>query len=90
MKLEPSKTRLVAFCRKREEVEVSIAQATSNVTIRGEKVEFCSELEHVGVIRNKSGNLPHIVTRIAKHKKALGAVLFTGVQSLTEKIQQPY
>ena len=78
VKLEPSKTKLVAYCRKRKEVNVKIAEATSNVTIRGEKVKFCSELEHVGVIRNRSGNLPHIVTRIAKHKKALAAVLFTG------------
>ena len=35
--------------------------------------------EHVGIIRSVSGNQPHILKRITSHKKALGAVLSSGL-----------
>ena len=78
VKLEPSKTKLVAFAKKAQELNVKYAEHTGSITIRGSPVKICTELEHVGVIRNTSGNMPHIVERIAKHKNALAAVLFTG------------
>lgn len=78
VKLEPAKTKLIAYSRKPFEVFVKIAEETNSVKIRGKEIAFSDELEHVGVVRNKNGNLPHIVNRIAKHKKALAAVLFTG------------
>ena len=78
VKLEPSKTKLVVFAKKAQELNVQYAEHTSSITIRGKPVKLCNELEHVGVIRNASGNMPHIVDRIAKHKSALAAVLFTG------------
>ena len=34
--------------------------------------------EHVGVIRSAAGNQPHLLNRFAAHKRALGAVLFSG------------
>ena len=78
VKLEPAKTKLIAYSTKPQEVLVKYAEQTNNISIRDVPVKLTSELEHVGVIRNTSGNMPHINDRIAKHKKALGAVLFTG------------
>jgi hypothetical protein len=78
VKLEPTKTKLIAYWSKNQEVAGEHAEKIHNVTIRGTKVKLSQQLEHVGVIRNTCGNMPYIVDRIAKHKKALGAVLFTG------------
>ena len=78
VKLEPTKTKLIAYWSKHQEVAVKHAEKIHNITIRGTKVKLSQELEHVGVIRNTCGNMPYIIDRIAKHKKALGAVLFTG------------
>ena len=67
---------------------VKHANYTNNITIRGAKVEFCSELEHVGVIRNTGGNMPHIIERLAKHKKAMAALLVMVLQSPTKETLQ--
>ena len=40
---------------------------------------FVNSAEHVGVTRSVSGNLPHILHRIASHKRSLGAVLSAGM-----------
>jgi hypothetical protein len=41
----------------------------------GQPVEFTSEAEHVGVLRNTSGNMPNIMNRIAEHKQGLKSSL---------------
>ena len=35
--------------------------------------------EHVGVLRSVNGNLPHIQQRIVHHRRALGAILSSGM-----------
>ena len=47
--------------------------------INGRNIPFSECAEHVGIIRSVDGNLPNIVNRIKAHRKALGAVLFTGL-----------
>ena len=39
---------------------------------------FSNTVEHVGIIRSESGNLPEIMSRLRSHQKALGAVLHEG------------
>ena len=52
---------------------------TQQITINNIPVKLVSEAEHVGVLRNTSGNLPHIVNRVAMHKNALYALLPAGI-----------
>ena len=52
---------------------------TNPLTIDGNQIEFVETAEHVGIVRATSGNLPAILSRLSSHKKALGAVLHTGV-----------
>ena len=40
---------------------------------------FDEEVEHVGILRSTSGNLPKLLNRISARKRALGAVLYTGM-----------
>ena len=49
------------------------------ISIGGKQINFSDMAEHVGVIRSVDGNLPHILNRIVAHKKALGAVCFSGI-----------
>ena len=43
------------------------------------KVDFVDSAEHVGMIRSSSGNSPTILARFTAHRKALNAVLHTGM-----------
>ena len=49
------------------------------ITINNIPVNFTDEAEHVGIVRNTAGNMANIVTRVSKHKKALGAMLSAGL-----------
>ena len=42
-------------------------------------MDFADEAEHLGVIRSVDGNGPNLLNRFSSHKKALGAVLHTGI-----------
>ena len=77
--LVPSKTKLLAYHTDSQELLVKHAQVVNPIKIAGKPVPFTTEAEHVGVIRNTSGNMPNILDRIAAHKKALGAVMFSGL-----------
>ena len=79
VKLEPKKTKLLAFGSKCNELSVKLAVSSNMITINNVPVNFTNEAEHVGVVRNTSGNMAHIVTRISKHKKVLGAMLSAGL-----------
>ena len=74
MKLCAEKTKLLKINKKTEENFVPI----NPITINGENIEFSDTAVHVGVVRT-DGNLPHILDRITAHKKAMGAVMFTGL-----------
>ena len=77
--LVPSKTKLLAFHTAKQVELVHHAEVVSQVKIGGEVIKFVTETEHVGVLRNTSGNLPNITNRITAHKKALRAVLPAGM-----------
>lgn len=79
VKLEPGKTKLFAYSNKDHSIAVEHAKYIHQITICNKPVNFVSEAEHVGVLRSTSGNLPHILKRIAMHKRALYSVLPAGL-----------
>ena len=79
VKLVPAKTKLLAYYTSKQVDLIEHAKLVNRVSIYGQKVDFSSELEHVGVIRSDSGNLQHIINRISAHKRAMAAVLSAGI-----------
>ena len=79
VKLEPKKTKLLVFSNPSHDLLVKHAINNNQISINNIPVEFTHEAEHVGVLRSTSGNMPNILLRITKHKKALGAVLSAGL-----------
>ena len=77
--LVPSKTKLLGFCTPRTQHILDIAKLSNRIAIKDQKVAFEEETEHVGVTRNTSGNLPHIMNRIAVYKGAMASVLSAGL-----------
>ena len=73
------KTKLLALSSKDTKVFVDIFKAINPIKIDGQAIEFVQTAEHVGVVRSTDGNLPHILSRISSHKKALGATLSAGL-----------
>ena len=72
------KTKLIAISNPSMAPTIEYSKLTSPVQINGTKIPFSSTVEHVGILRNESSNLPHIMSRIKAHQKALGAVLHAG------------
>ena len=60
-------------------IHVDLAKLINPVTINGQPVKFTSEFEHVEVLRNTTGNMPHIMNRIVEHKSGLSFVLSAGL-----------
>ena len=67
------------------------------ITINGRKIPFSDLAEHVGVMRAVSGNSPTILARLSAHRRALAAVLHTGIArghrgnpSLSIRIEKMY
>ena len=77
--LVPSKTKLLGYANPKQQHLLGMAKLTNPIKINGQPVQFVSEAEHVGVTRNVSGNLPHIMNRIAVYKTAMGSVLSAGL-----------
>ena len=73
------KTKLQAFYSKEQKIYANYQMNTSPVNIDGTKIKFADNVEHVGVLRSSSGCVPSVYARIKAHKKALGAVLHTGL-----------
>ena len=71
----PEKTKLVRFSKLADEE----MEAMNPIIINGIQIPFSECAEHVGILRSTEGNLPNIMNRISAHRKALGAVLFTGL-----------
>ena len=71
----PEKTKLVRFSKLADEE----MEAMNPIVIDGIQIPFSECAEHVGILRSTEGNLPNIMNRISAHRKALGAVLFTGL-----------
>ena len=76
--LEPGKTKLVPFSCGKNDIVVKHAECINSVNIDGVLIPFSEKLEHVGVVRDRNGNMAHILNRISQHKKALASVLFSG------------
>ena len=49
------------------------------ISIDNHSIGFSESAEHVGVIRSREGNMPHIMSRLSAHRKALYATLASGV-----------
>ena len=79
VKLEPSKTKLLAYHSKKQALLADQTVDNKQIKIFGEPIMMATEAEHVGVLRSTGGNLPHIVNRVAVHKKALHALLPAGL-----------
>ena len=77
--LVPAKTKLLGYANQKQQHLLEIAKLSNPVKINGQPVKFSSEAEHVGVTRNVSGNIPHIMNRIAAYKTAMGSVLSAGL-----------
>jgi hypothetical protein len=58
---------------------VDHAKLVNPITINGQSVQFTTEAEPVGVLRNTAGNMPNIMNRIAKHKSGMSYVLSGGL-----------
>ena len=47
--------------------------------IDGSRVDFEENVEHVGLFRSSTGNLPTILDKFSAHNRALGAILHAGI-----------
>ena len=75
----PEKTKLLVFTPDKQDAYAEYYKACNYLEIDGVPLSFVDSAEHVGVTRAVSGNLPHILQRIASHKRSLNAVLSAGM-----------
>ena len=79
VRLEPTKTKLLVYSQDKESLLVDHALNCHTITLNKIPVSLVTETDHVGVLRSSAGNLPHILQRIARHKKAIFALLPAGL-----------
>ena len=80
VKQSTSKTKLLLFPPLKGESEyIKYYEALAPIHMNNTTVPFSDTAEHVGVIRSVSGNLPHIHSRTAAHRKALAGILSAGL-----------
>ena len=77
--LSHEKTKLQVFSPPKLQQSVEYWSLTAPISIENNFINFVDTAEHVGIIRSVYGNQPHILKRITSHKKALGAVLSSGL-----------
>ena len=77
--LSHEKTKLQVFAPASLKNSVEYWTRTSPIIIDENFINFVNTAEHVGIMRSVSGNQPHILKRITSHKKALNAVLSSGL-----------
>ena len=66
----PEKTKLVAFTNNKLAHIPPIESVLNPISISNTTVPLSKCAEHVGIIRDSQSNFPHILNRIAAHKKA--------------------
>ena len=67
---------IVSYCHQ----SVEYQKATSPVNMSGMKIPFVDSVEHVGILRLSSSNLPIVLRqKITAHKRQLGSILHTGI-----------
>ena len=79
VKLVPSKTKLLGYTVPAKSYLMEHAKLINSITINNQPVVFTEEFEHVGILRNSAGNLPHIMNRINAHKNGMNFVLSAGL-----------
>ena len=79
VRLCAEKTKLQAFSTKDMSFAVDYAKEMNPIQIDGKTIEFVNDAEHVGMLRSSDGNLPAILARFKAYKKAVAAVLHTGM-----------
>ena len=79
VKLSSEKTKLQVYHKKELNQLVDYVKGMNPIKLDGKSIDFVSSTEHVGLLRSTSGNLPSLLARIASHKKALGAILHSGM-----------
>ena len=78
--MTPEKPKLQVFAPPGLDCYVEYSKVTNYLSINDVPLLFTDSTEHVGVTRSPgSGNIPHILKRITSHKRALGAVLSSGL-----------
>ena len=77
--ISAEKTKLQVYYTSTTEIKAKYAKMTNPIKINNEKIEFEECAEHVGMVRSTSGNNVPIFSRISAHKRALAAVLHTGI-----------
>ena len=78
VELSAVKTKLLTFSATDSDY-VKYSKLISPIHIGTTQIPSVNFAEHVGVLRAVSGNLPHIQQRLVSHRKALGAILFSGM-----------
>ena len=73
--LGPEKTKLLIIRNNCDQQFVHF----NPISLYGKNIDFSKAAEHVGVVRSVDGNLPHLLSRVVSHKKAISAVLFKGI-----------
>ena len=80
VEISADKTRLQVFLpNNANQKEYFSADSRNSIKIDGKVIPFSDSAEHVGVVRDTSGNGPAIFARFSAHRKALGAVLHQGL-----------
>ena len=77
--LSHEKTRLQVFAPQKHQQSVQYWNQTAPISIDSNFINFVDTAEHVGILRSIHGNQPHILKRISSHKRALSAVLSSGL-----------
>ena len=77
--LEPTKTKLLCYCNPKQTFLVDHSLNSQVITINNSPVSVATEAEHVGVLRSTTGNMPHLLSRIAMHRKAMFCLLPAGL-----------
>ena len=78
VELSTSKTKLLTFTPT-DSHYIKYARLLSPIQISNNKIPSVISAEHVGVLRSVTGNLPHIQQRLSSHRKALSAILYSGM-----------
>lgn len=79
VQLSSDKTKLLAFHLKHMKAAIDYWEYVNPIKVNDTNIAFSETAEHVGVVRSVTGNLPSLLAGITAHKKALGAVLFSGL-----------
>ena len=79
VELVPEKTKLLAFHPSGKNHGLYIQELLNPLKLGGHRINFTSSAEHVGILRSIEGNMPHVMSRLSAHTRAIGAVLHTGM-----------